>query len=76
MSDLKGTAAVFHDALVSDLPLGPDGRTPQYPPRFCDYMNVLDERARRACGCHWAAPYGFVVEADCPEHDAAPAEEK
>jgi len=21
------------------------------------------------CECHWQEPYGFVPEADCPEHD-------
>ncbi len=23
------------------------------------------------CGCGWQEPYGFVPEADCPEHDTA-----
>lgn len=60
----------FHDALVDSFPRGPDGKTPQYPYRFCEQMNIIDDRVRFAgCGCGWVAPYGFVVEAGCPEHD-------
>lgn len=62
-------AQTFHDALVDSFPLGPDGKTPQYPARFCEWMNVADERAHGPCACHWAAPYGFVIEAGCSEHD-------
>ncbi len=24
----------------------------------------------KKCGCHWTTEYGFVPEADCPEHDS------
>ncbi len=59
-------ASTFHDASVGTFPRGPDGKTPQYPQRFCDWMNVIDPHD---CGCEWMAPYGFVIEAGCPEHD-------
>ena len=63
-------AQTFHDALVDTFPRGPDGKTPQYPQRFCDWMNKIDDRVH--CDefeCLWQSPYGFVVEAGCPKHD-------
>ena len=62
-------AQTFHDALVGTFPIGPDGKTPQYPQRFCEWMNVADERVNGNCECQWVSPYGFVVEANCQEHD-------
>jgi hypothetical protein len=61
-------AQTFHDALVGTFPRGPDGKTPQYPPRFCEWMNRVDNRVG-GCECQWVAPYGFVVAAGCPNHD-------
>lgn len=41
-----------------------------YSPFVCHVMNLFDERARgKNCMCGWVSPYGFVPEADCPEHD-------
>ena len=62
-------AKIFHDARVGSLPLGPDGKTVQYPGSFCNMMNIVDKRAHQDCECEWYAPYGFVVEEGCPEHD-------
>lgn len=41
-----------------------------YSDEFCYLMNILDPRVHRGnyC-CEWVAPYGFVPEACCPEHD-------
>lgn len=42
----------------------------EYSPFVCHVMNLFDPRARRLeCECSWVAPYGFVVEAGCSEHD-------
>lgn len=60
-------AQTFHDALVDSFPRGPDSKTPQYPARFCQWMNVAD--AHPYCNCEWVSPYGFVIEAGCPKHD-------
>lgn len=35
----------------------------------CHIANLFDPRAHANCECRWYAPYGFVVEAGCPEHD-------
>lgn len=33
------------------------------------YWAWRELRNTMPCGCHWQYPYGFVVMADCPEHD-------
>lgn len=58
-----------HDLHVADFPTGPDGRAPQYPVWFCYAMNLLDGEANSGCGCHWASPFGFVIEEGCSIHD-------
>jgi hypothetical protein len=46
-----------------------------YPPFVCHTMNMFDPRVRYhrdrqdEWACEWCAPYGFVPEAGCPEHD-------
>ena len=31
----------------------------------------MSDPTEPVCGCGWQEPYGFVPEADCPEHDTA-----
>ena len=62
-------AQTFHDAHVRTFPLGPDGKTLQYPGYFWRMMNIVDTRAHQDCLCGWVAPYGFTIEEGCPEHD-------
>ena len=42
----------------------------EYSQFVCHIMNLFDSRAhRRECECAWVAPYGFVIEGGCSEHD-------
>lgn len=34
----------------------------------CKIMNIIDVRYW-ACECHYMAPYGLVIMADCSKHD-------
>jgi hypothetical protein len=67
----------FHDEMVKHFELGPDGKTPQYPPWFCDIMNILDPRLEddRDCLCSWWPPFGWAPEDGCPEHDPPSSKE-
>lgn len=45
-----------------------------YGPFVCHIMNLFDRRVHRnndkePYECKWVAPYGFVPEAGCPDHD-------
>jgi hypothetical protein len=46
---------------------GGDHRT--YSRFYCAFMNLVDPRAWCDHGCRWYAPFGFCVNADCPDHD-------
>jgi hypothetical protein len=48
---------------------------PLPPSRAAEATTATDSREAKGrfpstrCHCHFAEPYGFVPEADCPEHD-------
>ena len=48
--------------------LDPEYSEPQYGWLECMMLEATDPDIRN-CECHYAAPYGFVVMADCPRHD-------
>ena len=64
-------AQEFHDQNIDRFKVGPDGKTLQYPDWFCQMMNIVDQRIRGDldCVCRWVVPYGWTVEAGCPDHD-------
>ena len=71
MIDMHPNIQTVHDMFLAELPVGPDGKTPQYPAWLCEALNLLDRRVGSCgCRCSWNAPYGWVVEAGCPVHDA------
>jgi len=41
---------------------------PQYTNLECWLINLIDFRYW-FCDCHWEAPYGRVISADCKKHD-------
>jgi hypothetical protein len=43
----------------------------RYSPLRCLWMNSF---RKPTCGyaCRWVAPYGFVPDTGCPEHDGPP----
>ena len=66
---MDNIAQTYHDENVRTFPLGTDGKTVQYPAYFCHMMNLVDKRTHKDCECEWYPPFGFVIEAGCPEHD-------
>jgi hypothetical protein len=43
----------------------------RYSPLRCLWMNAF-RKPTCGYGCRWVAPYGFVPDMGCPEHDAPP----
>lgn len=43
--------------------------TAEYSGFVCHIANLFDPRTRAPCECAWIAPYGFVIEDGCAEHD-------